>query len=149
MDLQKELLITIKDELQLLLVDHYEELTLNKHKVKLNPDWNRYFELERQGKLHLFTLRDQTELVGYSVFFLDTHIHYKDLMVATNDIIYLKKSDRLGISGIRLIKYSEQQMKSLGADKITWHVKLSQDFRPILHRKGYMDEDIIVGKILT
>jgi len=149
MDLQKELLITIKDELQLLLVDHYEELTLNKHKVKLNPDWNRYFELERQGKLHLFTLRDQTELVGYSVFFLDTHIHYKDLMVATNDIIYLKKSDRLGTSGIRLIKYSEQQMKLLGADKITWHVKLSQDFRPILHRMGYMDEDIIVGKILT
>jgi hypothetical protein len=149
MDLQKELLITIKDELQLLLVDHYEELTLNKHQVKLNPDWDRYFELERQGKLHLFTLRDQTELVGYSVFFLDTHIHYKDLMVATNDIIYLKKSDRLGISGIRLIKYSEQQMKLLGADKITWHVKLSQDFRPILHRMGYMDEDIIVGKILT
>jgi hypothetical protein len=149
MELQKELLASFRSELELLLVDHYEELTLNKHKVKLNPDWNRYFELERQGKLHLFTLRDQTELVGYSVFFLDTHIHYKDLMVATNDIIYLKKSDRLGTSGIRLIKYSEQQMKLLGADKITWHVKLSQDFRPILHRMGYMDEDIIVGKILT
>jgi hypothetical protein len=147
--LQKELLITIKDELQTLLVDHYDELTLNKHKVKLNPNWIRYFELEQQGKLHVFTLRNQGQMLGYSVFFLDRHIHYDDLMVATNDIIYLKKDQRLGVSGIRLLKYSEQQMKLLGADKITWHVKMSQDFRPILHRMGYADEDVIVGKILT
>jgi hypothetical protein len=147
--LQKELLITIKDELQTLLVDHYEELTLNKHKVKLNPNWARYFELEQQGKLHLFTLRDQGQLLGYSVFFLDNHIHYDNLIVATNDIIYLRKDQRLGIAGIRLLKYSEQQMKELGADKITWHVKALQDFRPILHRMGYADEDVIVGKILT
>lgn len=149
MDLQKELLSTIKAELQILLLDHYEELTLNKNKVKLNPNWNRYFELEAQGKLHLFTLRDQTKLVGYSVFFLDKHIHYDDLMVATNDIIYLKKDERLGIAGIKLLKFSEQQMKLLGADKITWHIKMSQDFRPILHRMGYVDEDVIVGKVLT
>jgi hypothetical protein len=39
-------------------------------------------------------------------------------------------------------------MKEFGANKITWHVKYSNDFRPILHRMGYADEDSIVGKML-
>lgn len=82
------------------------------------------------------------------LFFMKPHIHYKDLIVATNDVIFLKKEYRLGITGIKLLKYSEQKIRELGAKKITWHVKYSNDFRPILHRMGYSDEDVIVGKIL-
>ena len=39
-------------------------------------------------------------------------------------------------------------MKELGATKMTWHIKHANDIRPILHRMGYADEDIIVGKML-
>ena len=32
--------------------------------------------------------------------------------------------------------------------KVLWHIKVNNDFRLILHRMGYVDEDIMVGKIL-
>lgn len=143
-----EKVLYIKEELKSLLDKHYEELTLDKDVVKLDPIWSLYGELEEKNQFFLFTVRDEDVLVGYSAFFMKPHIHYKDLMVATNDVIFLKKEYRLGITGIKLLKYSEQKIKELGAKKITWHVKYLNDFRPILHRMGYSDEDVIVGKIL-
>ena len=68
--------------------------------------------------------------------------------MGSNDVLFLKKEHRSGSTGIKLIKYSEQKMKELGANKIAWHVKHSNDFRPILYRMGYADEDSIVGKML-
>jgi len=149
LDLQIEPLVNILDEVKDLLIQHYEELTLNKHFVKLKPVWDRYLLLEKNGKFVTITARINKELVGYSGFFLDQHIHYEDLYVATNDVLFLRKDLRLGTSGIRLIKYSEDQMRKLGANKITWHIKYSNDIRPILHRLGYIDEDVIVGKLLV
>lgn len=146
--LQKELLINIKTESEILLKDHYTELTLNKEFITLNPDWDRYFELELKNKFHCFTARNYGELVGYSAFFVDTNIHYRDLLVAANDVLFLRHDLRLGTTGIKLLKFSEQQLKLLNVNKITWHVKFAKDFRPILHRMGYADEDVIVGKLL-
>lgn len=148
LDLQTEPLANIQTELHNLLVQHYNELTLNKQYVKLKPIWARYLSLEAEGKFIMITARIDGELVGYSGFFLDQHIHYEDLRVAANDVLFLRKDLRQGITGIRLIKYSEGIMRDLGANKITWHVKYSNDIRPILHRMGYADEDVIVGKLL-
>jgi hypothetical protein len=146
--LQKECLIDCKADTLYLLTEHYNELTLNKEVITLNPDWDRYFELESKNKFHCFTARNDGELVGYSAFFVDTHIHYRDLLVATNDVLFLREDLRLGTTGIKLLKFSEQQLRLLNVNKITWHVKFAKDFRPILHRMGYTDEDTIVGKIL-
>lgn len=143
-----EKILDAKKELESLLDKHYEELTLNKELVKLKPMWSSYKELEDKKQFYLFTAREENTLIGYSAFFLKPHIHYEDLIVATNDVLYLKKEYRFGTTGIKLLKYSEQKVKELGANKITWHVKHSNDFRPILHRMGYADEDVIVGKIL-
>lgn len=143
-----EPVLSVRSEMETLLLDHYEELTLNKSVVKLNPDWEEYNRLEISNKFTLITVRLETNLIGYIAFFIKPHIHYKDLIVASNDVLYLKKEYRLGMTGVRMLKYAEQTVKELGADKITWHVKHSSDFRPILHRMGYVDEDIIVGKIL-
>jgi hypothetical protein len=148
LELQTELLVDIVTEVQDLLQQHYVELTLNKQVIRLNPDWDRYFKLAEEGKFITVTARMKKELVGYSGFFLDQHIHYRDIKVATNDVLFLRKDLRQGMSGVRLLKYSEKVMKELGANKITWHVKHRNDFRPILHRMGYVDEDIIVGKLL-
>jgi len=148
LDLQTEPLADIISEVQYLLEQHYEELTLNKHQIKLKPIWARYLALEAEGKFITVTARIDGELVGYSGFFLDQHIHYEDLRVATNDVLFLRKDLRQGMTGIRLIKYSEGTMRDFGANKITWHVKYKNDIRPILHRMGYVDEDVIVGKLL-
>jgi hypothetical protein len=96
-----------------------------------------------------FTARDGEKLIGYSVWFLDAHIHYADALVASNDVIFVHKSYRKGSSvGTDLITYSERMLKQIGVNKALWHIKFDHDWSAILRRRGYANEDFIVGKIL-
>jgi len=139
---------SIKEPIQLLIKRHYAELTLDKDVMKLAPDWDRYNELNSLGKLSIVAAYDGDKMVGYSVFFLNEHIHYKNNIIANNDVLFLAPEYRLGMTGIKLIKYSEMILQQLGVSKVIWHVKMAKDFRKLLHRMGYQDEDIIVGRAL-
>lgn len=150
MKYQKELLADVIGEVQPLLELHYDELTLNKDRVKLDPDWQQYAELEHADAFHIFTARDDDKLVGYSAFFLKPHIHYRGLMVAQNDVLYLHPDYRVGMTGVRLIKMSHQGMRAAGADKIVWHCKHSNHLKQLLLRiyPDYRDEESSVGGML-
>ena len=145
---QQETLFQIADEVDELLQLHYEELTLYKERVALDPIWSRYNEMESAGSFYVFTVRDDGKLVGYSAFFLVPHMHYAAMRMAHNDVIFLRKDYRDAHTGKRLIELCESRMKELGADRITWHVKLSLDWSPLLHRMGYASEEVVVGKML-
>ena len=67
---------------------------------------------------------------------------------ASNDVIYLAPEYRQGMAGVRLMKLAETALKQRGVTKVLWHIKFAKDFRKILYRMGYVDEDAIVGKIL-
>jgi GNAT superfamily N-acetyltransferase len=135
-------------EVQPLIELHYEELTLHKQVVKLDPDWNRYKSLADQKMITIITARDKGILIGYSLFFVSSHIHYKNNVMANNDVLYLHPEYRQGRTGLKLIRKCEQVLQELGVDKIIWHVKYAKDFRQILYRLGYEDEDALVGKII-
>lgn len=138
----------VKDKIQVLLKRHYTELTLDKEVMKLAPDWDRYNQLNNDGKLVIIIAYDGDVIAGYSVFFLNEHIHYKNNIIANNDVLFLAPEYRLGMTGIKLIKYSEMILTTMDVSKVIWHVKMAKDFRKLLHRMGYQDEDIIVGKRL-
>lgn len=153
---------------------HYAELTHDKDQIDLAPDFDRYQALEDAGKLAIFTVRkedtDDDLLIGYAIFFIDQHIHYKHQSFANNDIIFLHQDYRtkhtpwtilrsrvrsmLGIKkasssiGSNLIDFSEQQLKLMGVTKAIWHIKFSLDWSAILKRRGYHREDFTLGKIL-
>lgn len=148
LELKLESLFDILPEMEELIELHYQEIALNKDVIKLKPIWSEYKKLEDNKQFYLITARMEKQLVGYSAFFLKPHIHYEDTIVASNDVLFLKKEYREGRIGLKLIKFSEQKMKELGAHKITWHIKVTNDFRPMFHRMNYIDEDIIIGKIL-
>jgi hypothetical protein len=132
-----------------LLDQHYDELTLHKENVKLNVDWERYRSLERARKLLPIFAKLDGELIGYSVFILGTNMHYMDLKTANNDVLFLAKPYRKGTTvGIRLILESEKRLRQLGVNKVIWHIKKSRDFGPILARMGYIEEEVLMGKIL-
>ena len=135
-------------EVQPLIELHYEELTLHKQVVKLDPDWNRYKSLADQNMITIITARDKGILIGYSLFFVNSHIHYKNNIMANNDVLYLHPDYRQGRTGLKLIRKCEQVLQEQQVDKIVWHVKYAKDFRQILYRLGYEDEDALVGKII-
>ena len=135
-------------EVQPLIELHYEELTLHKQVIKLDPDWNRYKSLADQKMITIITARDKGVLIGYSLFFVSPHIHYKNNIMANNDVLYLHPDYRQGRTGLKLIRKCEQVLQEQQVDKIVWHVKYAKDFRQILYRLGYEDEDALVGKII-
>ena len=143
---KRELLGTVRPNIDGLLDLNYDELTLNKQAIKLNPDWAKYAQLEQDNKLVIFTVRHHDVLVGYSFFIVDTHLHYKDLVVANNDVLFIHREYRQGMLGIKFLKFCDANLHYV--DKIVWHVKDSNDFKPILHRMGYNNEDTLVGKIV-
>lgn len=147
--LQKEKVLDVAEEIEHLLQLHYQEVALHKDEIPLDPDWPRYVAMEERGNCHVYTARLDGRLIGYSVFFTHQHIHYSGTMVANNDILFVHPEYRKGSSaGIKLIKFSEEQLKAMGVIKLTWHIKFKNDWSAVLYRRGYEDEDKIVGKIL-
>jgi GNAT superfamily N-acetyltransferase len=145
---QQEILFDVMDEAGALLKMHYDEIALHKESIKLKPIWERYAALEKAGSFVVYTVRDDARLVGYSAFFIMPHMHYADTRIGINDVLFLHPDYRKGRVGLKLIQFSEQALKQAGVDKITWHVKLAHDFRPILHRLGYVDEETVCAKLL-
>lgn len=128
---------------------HYQEIAPDKDHIPLDPDWALYDALENSGNLVCFTARDDGKMIGYSVFILRYHLHYRTTKFAANDVIYVHPDYRKGTSvGRELIKRSMQELKEYGVTKVQWHVKLYQDWSPILRRMGCVNEEILCSKIL-
>jgi len=145
---QQELLHQVESDIKPLLEKHWEEIALNKDRIKLNPDWEAYDKLEREGKLSIFTARDAGTLVGYFVVISATHIHYKDHVFASNDIIYLSPEYRKGFVGIRLIKFAEKCLREDGVSVFLINMKEHRPFSKVVERLGFNLTETIYSKFL-
>ena len=131
-----------------LLELHREELATYKHLMILKPDIERYRALESSGNLVGLGLFDGEKIVGYSVFIITTALHYSDLTIAQNDILYVHPDYRRGKWGVKLIRSSEDVIKKRGIKIIMWHGKENTDFSDIMPKMGYIVQDIIFSKEL-
>lgn len=133
-----------------LIKQHWLEIANYKDEVPLEPRWEDIASLERQGRIYILTLRRDSVLIGYSMFVINIHLHYKSLKrIATNDILFVAPTERDIKLGYMLIVQSEKCMKALGMDKITWHMKPGKSFAPLLKKiGGYKHEEEIYGKLL-
>jgi L-amino acid N-acyltransferase YncA len=131
MRLAQELFVDVYAEAIPLLIAHYEEIAWNKDKIQLDPDLERYKMLERQGKLKIYTLRnDEGRLVGYAAWLVLAHLHYKSTLCAANDVIYVAPAAR-GIAGTRLLKFSEAELRKLGVQVLGLHIKTVLNWGPL------------------
>lgn len=129
------------EELLPLVEQHYEEIAWRKDRVPLAIDYERYSRMAGEGMLLCYTARKGSVLVGYAVFFLSHHPHYSETVFGANDIVWLRKDLRGGGHGKLLIDYCETDLKALGAQVISWHVKPQIDFGPLLSTVGYDPQD--------
>ena len=133
---------------KVLLDEHYEELTQHKEIVKLDVDWAKYEMLEKTGVCQAWGAWEEERLIGYVVFFVIPHLHYKSNIFASNDVLFLKKSHRLGMTGIRLIRHAEKELSKNGPVKVVWHVKPETTLEVLLDHFGYTYEESKMSKIL-
>ena len=132
----------------ILFEEHYEEIARNKQIMKLKPDEKAYRNLEEANQIFILSAWQDDVLIGYSVNFVLNHPHYADLVVAQNDLLYIKREMRGGRAGLKLIKETETYATSLGCKLMLWHAKENTALSAILPRIKYGVQDIIYSKEL-
>jgi hypothetical protein len=146
----REHLAGVMPDIAPLLQLHYQELTRNKDRVKLDPQWDKYEQIEASAPdaLQVFTARQARALVGYAAFFVHAHPHYRELVVAANDVIFVHP-DLRGSAGVRLIRFCERSLAAT-AHKVLWHVKPGTAMQSLLAHQhmGYELEELMYGKFL-
>ena len=144
-----ETIFDVIEEVEPLLRDHYHALAKNQDRVALKPDWDRYVDLQNAGAFFIYTARNDGELVGYSAFFASRHPHYMDLMLVSNDVLWLAESHRTGRTGVRFIRHCEEQIQHrYGKDfALTWHAKAGTALDAMLPRMQYGLQDIVYSKL--
>ena len=148
MNYQQEFLATVKSDIRPLLERHWNDIAVNKDKVKLNPDWDAYHSLEQDGKLKIFTAREQGELVGYFVVIVHRNLHYKDHLFASNDVIFLHPDHRKGRTGIKLVQFSEKCLKEDGVSVLAINTKVHKPFDKLMQFLGFSLVERIYSKYI-
>lgn len=135
-------------EVARLCVRHWEEIALNKGAIALDPDWERYALLDGAGAIVLATARARREMVGYHLFLVSPHLHYRRSLTALSDVVYLAPEHRLGMAGIRLMRCAEAELRRRGVQRVVQNVKLHTDWGRVLERMGYAPIERIYSKLL-
>lgn len=131
-----------------LLIEHREESTTHKHLMILNPNWEKYQQMERSGLLLILAAFDGDKAVGYSLNIVTKHLHYKDLVYSNNDVLFVSKDYRGTKAGIKLILEAEKACKAKGSKFHILHAKQDTALDKLLPRVGYTVQDIIYSKEL-
>jgi GNAT superfamily N-acetyltransferase len=148
---------TAFEEAQELLEQHWEEIALNKDKIKLAIDKDRYKHLYDSGILHIVTVRDANEqkwsydpgkLIGYHVSMIVPHLHYKNDLHGMTDIFFIHPDYRKGRIGIEMFKFVEKSLKERGVVKLMTAVKLHKDIGAIFERLGWTEIERLYSKYI-
>src|SRR4051812_26390781 len=99
MEFQCESYAGVLEEIKPLLDLHWNEIASHKERFLLEPDWKKYEALANNGVMRIFTARENGALIGYAIFFVTPHLHYKKMIIAKNDITYLCPDFRKGSAG--------------------------------------------------
>ena len=126
---------------------HWKEIALYKNERPLNVNHASYFQLESQGRLAVFTVRSNGNLIGYSMFTFGISNHYT-IPVASNDAFYLHPQFRKGWTAVNFIKYCLKKLKQSKAKQVIWRTKSHQSFGPILERYGMKEDDVCYSMML-
>lgn len=126
-----------------LLIEHREELATDKALMVLKPDFDKYYALDETGELLVIGAYRGDRLIGYSVNLITNNLHYADLMMCQNDVLFLTKSERRGAAGLRLIRKTQEMAKLEGAQIMLWHAKPETNLDQLMPRMGGTVQDVI------
>ena len=135
------------DEFEKLFPEHYEELCVTKD-FNYEPDYEAYKRMAEAGMLRCITCRNDEQLIGYIIFIVTPHLHYKSCMTAIEDLYFVTKEFRKGRVGIKLFQYAEQVLKDRGVKRIVMHTKVHLDNTRLFEYLGYKMTDKVFTKML-
>jgi len=133
--------VQLKEEVQGLLLEHWQEVAKHKELMVLDPDWDKYQKLTDEGTMFSLVLRKDGALVGYSANILGPHLHYQGLTVAINDVLYVAPGNR-GAAALRLMAETRTLAKTKGARAMLWHAKPGTSLSSLLRKSATLQDEV-------
>ena len=144
MKFSKEKISDCLEEAKPLLDLHYKEL-VEFPEIPLDPDFDHYIWMENHRLNRCFVVRDDNgRMVGYSVFTLSPHRHYRSQTVACMDVLFIREDAR-GCGG-HFIKFIDKELKEEGINFLGYSVNAKHNYSIILERMGYRLIDLVFIK---
>ena len=128
-----------------LLTNHWQEIAKDKEVMQLNPDWDYYEQRDRTGQVLFVTAREGAELVGYFIWWVDPHPHYKHLLTAHSDIYFLTPEYRNAGLGSELFRAAIGFAKEAGCGYCFITTKVGHDHPDLMERLGLKPRDLVYG----
>lgn len=138
-----EKLSQFKDEIEFMIQDHHNEVGENDTEV--NISWEAYGGLEEKGQLTSALMREDGKIIGYSIFQVGIMLAY-GILTAVNLHLFLVKSRRNIVNGLKLIADGDQLLTEMGVKKINYYVTTKNDFSRLLERLGYNMEQKVFSR---
>lgn len=135
------------EESKALTKEHWKEIA-HYEDIPLDPDYDQYVQLEEIGFTRFFVARDNSgAMVGYALYFIRPHIHYKSSLQSVQDIIFIKKENR-GKGG-SFIMWIDEKLRAEGVQVTYHHIKKAHNWGAMLERIGYTLQDLIYCRRLN
>lgn len=116
-----------------------------------DPDFELYFNLERAGRLGVFTARRGEIILGFNSFFISTTFARRSVITAVADILYIRVAERGGALALRLIKGPEAGLVERGALFARYTPASAANLGLLLQRCGYKkqggDYEKVIGDV--
>lgn len=139
---------SFKTEAAALWPKHWEEVAINRDKIKLNVDFRQFAAMDEVGMLVVVVGREDGEVVGYWVGFVRPHLHYADSLTAYTDVYFIDPAYRRPRVAWRLFQAVEKELKRRGVQKIFTATKLHLDHSRLFASLGYTETERLFTKML-
>ena len=113
---------------------HWQEIAYLNN-LKPDPEFSKYESLEKHKILRFYTARKQGSLIGYAIFFVQPHLHFKKSIFAYCDIVFILPKHR-GF-GYDFIRWCNDNLKREGTEVILYEVNKLHDYGNLLKRQGF------------
>lgn len=131
-----------------LLAEHIKEVGKSSELISVDPDQEAYKNAENNNMLLSLGAFSDNKLIGYSLTFIIKSPHTQGLIIANNDVIFVKKEYRNSRTGLNLFKKTEELSKKHGAKLIIWNAKEASTLAKLLFRWDYNIESISFSREL-
>jgi len=130
------------DEMRPIFVEHWQELALYPD-IPLDPDYAVYEALDRLGQMAIYTVRSRGEMVGYAVYFIRKHHHYRGHTWALSDIVLVRNGHRNFGVGTALFDFIEDDLRKRGVDVVHTMTKVaSPELAMLLRARGHAEAEL-------
>ena len=108
-------------------------------------NWSAFI---REGQAVFLLARSEGKVIGFAASGLGPHLHYADLSIINNRILFVSKSHRSGNTGLKLLQEAERIAKERGARLALVTVSKNNSQGGIVRGTGYAVQETIFVKEL-